>query len=144
MEHSLRVVAIPEMEALIIQAVAINHGESIETPTALLTQEGEDEHHLVLLMPKGQGYEAVGSYSGLQTRGTGSNRLSSQALRRSLSAKREVPGPGIPMDGRQAQNAPSSEASPSSRLPGGGLSQEKIRELERQRDHLQKIFPGNP
>ena len=138
LEDSLRVVAIPEMEAILIQAAAISHGESIETPTALSTQEGKDEHHLVLLMPDGQGYEAVGSYSGLQTRGTASNRLSSQALRRSLSAKREAPGPGIPMDGRQAQNAPSSELSPSSRLPGGDLSQEKIRELERQRDHLQR------
>jgi hypothetical protein len=144
MEDSLRVVAIPEMEAILIQAAAISHGESIDAPTALSTQEGEDEHHLVLLVPDGQGYEAVGSYSGLQTRGTASNRISSEALRRSLSAKREAPGPGIPMDGRQAQNAPSSESSPSSRLPGGELSQEKFVNWRGNGINFKEIFQGNP
>jgi hypothetical protein len=141
-EDSLRVVAIPEMEAMIIQAVAISHEEAVEHPTALSTKEENDEHHLILLMPDGKGYEAVGSYSGLQTRGTVARRLPLKTIRKRLSDARKNPRPRIPFGGRQTQQDSSGSSTSPSRALGGGLSQEKVRELERQRDQLKKIAKG--
>lgn len=67
-----------------LQAVTIKHDESLSEPTSLaITEEGrEDELHIVLLLPDGQALEALGSYSGLTTRG-----LSSPILRRLNSAQ---------------------------------------------------------
>ena len=142
MENSLRVVAIPEMEATIIQAVAISHEEAIEHPTALAIREGDDQQHLILLMPGGKGYEAVGSYSGLQTRGTVARRLPPETIRKHLSATRKNSRPRIPFGGSQTQQDSSGSSTSPSRTLSGALSQEKVRELERQRDQLKKITKG--
>ena len=141
-EDSLRVVAIPEMEATIIQAAAISHEEAVEHPTALSTQEGDDAHHLILLMPDGKGYEAVGSYSGLQTRGIGDRRLPPKTIRKRLSDTRENPRPPIPFGGRQTQQGSLGNSTLPARALGGALSQEKVRELEGQRDQLKNIVKG--
>ena len=59
-----------QADALLIAAVPISHG-SVSSPTGLSLEGVEaDRHHLVLLLPGGQGLEAVGSYSGLRTRGS--------------------------------------------------------------------------
>ena len=45
------------------------HEESISTPLALSFSSESDMHYLALLHPGGESLEAVGSYSGVQTRG---------------------------------------------------------------------------
>jgi hypothetical protein len=54
---------------LIMTAMALPHEEAIESPVALSVPNGEDEHHIVLLMPDRKGLDAGGTYSGLRSRG---------------------------------------------------------------------------
>ena len=54
---------------LIVAAMALPHAEPIESRVALSLPNGEDEHHVVLLMPDGKGLDAGGTYSGLRSRG---------------------------------------------------------------------------
>ena len=55
--------------SLIVAAMALPHEEPIESRVALSVPNGEDEHHIVLLMPDGKGLDAGGTYSGLRSRG---------------------------------------------------------------------------
>jgi hypothetical protein len=59
------------VDALLLEATTGNHEESLTAPLAL-SAEGEqpDTHHLALLLPGGKRLEAVGSYSGIRSRGT--------------------------------------------------------------------------
>jgi hypothetical protein len=54
---------------LIVAAMALPHKEPIESRVALSVPNGEDEHHIVLLLPEGKGLDAGGTYSGLRSRG---------------------------------------------------------------------------
>lgn len=56
-------------KAVVVQALTRPHPESLTTPKALSEPGVEDEHRVALLLPDGQGLEAVGSYSGVRTRG---------------------------------------------------------------------------
>jgi len=73
------------VDALLLEAQTATHEESLTAPLAL-SADGElpDTHHLALLLPGGKRLEAIGSYSGLRSRGTLS-LLSIQRLR-TLSA----------------------------------------------------------
>jgi hypothetical protein len=59
------------VDALLLEAQAGSHEESLTAPLAL-SAEGEqaDTHHLALLLPGGKRLEAIGSYSGIRARGT--------------------------------------------------------------------------
>jgi len=59
------------VDALLLEAQTATHEESLTEPLAL-SADGEqpDTHHLVLLLPGGKRLEAIGSYSGLRSRGT--------------------------------------------------------------------------
>ena len=46
--------------SLLVAALALPHQESIESRVALSVPNGEDEHHVVLLMPDGKGLDAGG------------------------------------------------------------------------------------
>ncbi len=69
-ETHLRLVAAPPQPAIEIQAIATTHEETVASPLALaIAAEGqEDEIHLVLLLPGGQGLDATGSFSGTRAR----------------------------------------------------------------------------
>lgn len=55
----------------LIGATAIEHEEDISWPVAVgFPGENEDRHHVLFLLPGGKALEAVGSYGGVQTRGT--------------------------------------------------------------------------
>jgi hypothetical protein len=54
---------------LIVAAMALPHEQPIESGVALSVPNGEDEHHIVLLLPDGKGLDAVGSYSAVRPRG---------------------------------------------------------------------------
>ncbi|HEY3197159.1 MAG TPA: hypothetical protein VGJ57_04010, partial [Nitrospirales bacterium] len=53
-----------------IQATSLVHDESLPAPVSMaVIEEGqEDEVHLVLLLPGGQGLDALGSFSGTRSR----------------------------------------------------------------------------
>jgi hypothetical protein len=53
---------------VVAEAVAINLGEPLESQVALHLLWQEDEHHVILLQPSGEGLEAVGSVSGVRSR----------------------------------------------------------------------------
>ena len=55
---------------LIVAAVALPHEQLVESRVALSVPNGEDEHHVVLLLPDGKGLDAGGTYSGTRSRGT--------------------------------------------------------------------------
>jgi len=58
-----------EAEAVLVQAQALPHGESLTAPKVDVRPAGEDQYRVALLLPDGTGLEAVGSYSGVRTRG---------------------------------------------------------------------------
>ncbi|MBU6434615.1 MAG: hypothetical protein KJS98_15005, partial [Nitrospirae bacterium] len=55
-----------------IQAASIEHDESLPAPVSLaVIEEGQDDQvHLVLLLPDGQGLDATGTFSGTRSRGS--------------------------------------------------------------------------
>jgi hypothetical protein len=55
--------------ATVIQAISIHHKEQIGEPVALSIPDREDRHHVVLLLPEGQGLDAIASYNAVRTRG---------------------------------------------------------------------------
>jgi hypothetical protein len=57
-------------EAFLVQAVQTNHRDKIPSPVALYIPDEENIPHIVLLLPGGNGLEAVGSYSEVRARGT--------------------------------------------------------------------------
>jgi hypothetical protein len=58
------------VEALLLEAQVAKHEEALKTPLGVSAQgESPDTHHLALLLPDGKRLEAVGSYSGIRSRG---------------------------------------------------------------------------
>ena len=55
--------------ALLIEALMMHHPDELAEPVALSIPAEEDMHHVVLLLPHGQGLDAVGSYSAVRPRG---------------------------------------------------------------------------
>ena len=53
----------------VVAAVPLPHEKPIESQVALSFSGGEDQHHVVLLLPDGNGLDAGGTYSGIRSRG---------------------------------------------------------------------------
>ena len=59
------------VDALLLEAQAATHKETLTTPLGISAPGDQpDTHHLALLLPGGKRLEAIGSYSGLRSRGT--------------------------------------------------------------------------
>ena len=59
------------VDTLLLEVQTATHEESLTEPLALSAQgETPDTHHLALLLPDGKRLEAIGTYSGLRSRGT--------------------------------------------------------------------------
>ena len=57
-------------DALLLEAQVAKHDEALKAPLGISAQgESPDTHHLALLLPDGKRLEAVGSYSGIRSRG---------------------------------------------------------------------------
>jgi hypothetical protein len=65
----LRLNPAKDSDALLVQALTIHHQEKIAEPVALSIPDRDDMHHVVLLLPDGQGFDAVASYSEVRPRG---------------------------------------------------------------------------
>jgi len=87
-----------------IKAMNIVHQEAVPSPVALVVAEQEDELHVVLLLPDGKGWDAVGSSSGVRSRGATMVPLTSTSLRVALAQA-------------QATHPPASTAPAISKLP---------------------------
>ena len=58
------------VDALLLEAQVARHEEALKAPLGVSAQgESPDTHHLALLLPNGSRLEAVGSYSGIRSRG---------------------------------------------------------------------------
>lgn len=74
-----------------IPATAATHDEKLAEPRAVIVPAGTDEQHLVLLLPDGKRFEAIGSLSGIRSRGLARPALvSNVALQSAL-----VMGPAV-------------------------------------------------
>lgn len=70
-EGQLRLVSDSNKDTLTVKAEAATHDEPVTAPVALSVQaDEEDIHHLILLLQGGRSLDAVGSYSGIKSRGT--------------------------------------------------------------------------
>ena len=113
---------------LTIAAQPTTHEEAISTMEAMVVAEGEDEWHLVVLAPNGQGLEAIGSSSGVQTRGV--KGLSRQKLRQSWSQRRNSSS----APGKKTKSPPSKRGHAIRLLPKlSSLSPAQVKQQERQR-----------
>lgn len=70
-----------------LDAVPSAHKETVSTPTALaVVEEGKDDQlHLVLILPDGHALDAIGSYSGIQSRATFSAPLKAMQLQNAMT-----------------------------------------------------------
>ncbi len=116
-EGQLRLLADSSQQTIAIQATATTHKESVSSPLALaITEEGQqDELHLVLLLPNGGGFDAVGTFSGTRSRAAVSSALSYSQVQYAVgqfnaSALQIVPVPRTPPAAPAAKAMPPAES----------------------------------
>ena len=68
-EKSIELTAVTSGETTIVQAETGTHEEKLSVPTPAAVASGEDVVHIVLLMPEGKTLDAIGTFSGVRTRG---------------------------------------------------------------------------
>ena len=73
----------------VVDALNINHGTDITEPIALYVTDDEKFPHVVLLLPGGQGLEAVGSYDGSRARGIRVLQLTPIQIQKALQKRME-------------------------------------------------------
>jgi hypothetical protein len=86
--NRLKLAQVSGSHQVIVEALSIHHKESITTPIALFVRDDDKFPHLVLLLPDGNGWDAVGSYDMTRARGGPSVRLLS-AIHQALVTKLE-------------------------------------------------------
>ena len=86
----LQIVPSGDGRALVVQAIAIQHKQQVAEPVALSIPDREAKHHLVLLLPGGQGLDAVGSYDAVRTRGWNPAPVLMEWIEKAL-AEKETP-----------------------------------------------------
>ena len=69
-----------------VEAVVTDIGQTLEAPAALYIPWENDEHHIILVQPSGQGLEAVGSGSGVRSRGAAYHPLPSAVVKKALAS----------------------------------------------------------
>jgi hypothetical protein len=73
--------------ATLVDALSITHETDIAEPIALYVRDDEKFPHVVLLLPGGQGLEAVGSYDGSRARGLRVFQLTTIQIQKALREK---------------------------------------------------------
>jgi len=78
---------------LIVPATVETHEQQLAQPQALMLAVGTDEQHLILLLPGGMRLEAIGSLSGIRSRGlaAGPSTVSNVALQAAVMQLQPVP-----------------------------------------------------
>jgi hypothetical protein len=83
----LRLISANGGDALLIQALVMHHQEKFVESVALSIPAEEDTHHVVLLLPNGQGLDAVGSYSAVRPRGWNPTPVLLEWIEKALTQK---------------------------------------------------------
>ena len=87
----MKLVALKHSTAMSVDALSITHENDIAEPIALSARGDEKFPHVVLLLPGGQGLEAVSSYDGSRARGLRGFQLTliqiQEAVQRKLEKK---------------------------------------------------------
>jgi len=89
-DRALRLIpseAVSGTTPLIVVAMALPHEQPIESRVALSVPNGEDEHHIVLLLPDGKGWDAGGTYSAVRPRGWNPTPLLLELIEKALKQK---------------------------------------------------------
>jgi len=91
-EAHLRLTPADGKESVLVQAAPTAHEETVSSPIAMvITEEGNDDQaHLVLFLPEHRGLEAVGSISGITSRGTSFSRLSRVQMQQAYAQQRQT------------------------------------------------------
>ena len=84
----LRLIPANGGDALLIQALTMHHQEKFVESVALSIPAEEDMHHIVLLLPDGQGLDAVGSYSAVRPRGWNPTPLLREWIEKALTQEK--------------------------------------------------------
>ena len=71
----------------VVDALNINHQMEISEPVALYVKDDQQYPHVVLLLPGGKGFEAVGSYDAIRSRDLRPQVTATQ-IQRALEEKR--------------------------------------------------------
>ena len=74
---------------MVVDTLSITHETDIVEPIALYVRDDEQFPHVVLLLPGGQGLEAVGSYDGSRARGLRALQLTPIQRQKALKKKME-------------------------------------------------------
>jgi hypothetical protein len=108
-EKSIELTATRGGEATTIQAEAGTHEQQLSVPIPVVVASADDVIHLVLLMPSGTTLDAVGTLSGVRTRGPMFAPLPPQQLAGAMTMQQqrfgrtpaggEVPGGGVVLGG---------------------------------------------
>jgi hypothetical protein len=83
----MKLVAVKHSTAMAVDALNIHHDTDIAEPIALYVRDDEKFPHVVLLLPGGQGLEAVGSYDGSRARGLRVLQLTPIQIQKALQKK---------------------------------------------------------
>ena len=83
----MKLVAVKGSTAMAVDALSITHDTDIAEPIALYVRDDEKFPHVVLLLPGGQGLEAVGSYDGSRARGLRILLLTRDQIQEALGEK---------------------------------------------------------
>ena len=116
-----RLLLIPEKGTvpLLIQAQTTSHEENITSPQVRSIPGEGDEHHIMVLLPRGQGRDAVGFYSDLRARAA--SPASSPNVEKGTVRELQPPALGPPPPTEPASPVPglrkSPQSSPSSPKP---------------------------
>jgi hypothetical protein len=65
---AVKLIEVKEQTTTVVDALNISHQNDIGTPIALYVKDDGEFPHVVLLLPGGKGFEAVGSFDGIRSR----------------------------------------------------------------------------
>ena len=77
-------------ESIVIEATGQPHDQKLTGPTALSVSEKEDEQVVVLLMPDGKGWEAIGSHSGVISRAAPRPQTPQSQLNQAIALRNQL------------------------------------------------------
>src|SRR5881409_3599211 len=94
-DKTIKVTAEQNGDTRSIAAETGTHAEQIASRVATVLAEGEDFLHIVLLLPGGTTLDAIGTFSGVTTRGMMSSPLGAPVLSGVMAMQLPQPGGGL-------------------------------------------------
>jgi hypothetical protein len=85
---AMKLIELKMQTTAVVDALDISHQTDIAAPIALYVKDDRDFPHVVLLLPGGKGFEAVGSFDGIRSRQI-PFQLNASQIQRALEDKRK-------------------------------------------------------